>query len=472
MNWKKKKDGYRRKASVMRCVVVISLFLRFFISPGVTAGGEIGGFHDLISLHERAVDHDAELSAARKKRDAGLEKQVQGRALLLPVIDLSAQRTVERHWAEESGLSAGMGREHSRMNQSVYQLRLSQPVIHLEHFYSYREARAVASISDWEYKLAKQAFTRRLVQAYLDVLRARVRKDTVLSMLEAAKAQARQVHSRRNAGLTSRIDVQEAEAEASRAKVSLIRANADLSAKLKELGTITGIIPGRILSLAKHFDPQDHELSPLMDFVKWGEHGNPYIRMQKAAQKQAEYRLKSVRGSLLPVVNLNVTAGRDETSFDSGNRPTASSDSQTDHMKFALHLSMPLFSGGATLSKHREARYQLGGAKEESRAAVIENRRNIRIGYQILIGLQKALKASLLSVAVQEETLAATQRSFEAGLRDTVDVLRAQRALFDARQVYEEARLDYILELADLYAQAGRLDLSFIEMVNKWLGGP
>jgi len=133
-------------------------------------------------------------------------------------------------------------------------------------------------------------------------------------------------------------------------------------------------------------------------------------------------------------------------------------------------LSMPLFAGGSNISQYREAAYQLGGAKEESRASAIENRRNIEVSYQNLISLKEATNASLLSVAVQEETLAATQRSFEAGLRDTVDVLRAQRALFDARQAYEEARLDYIAELAVLHEQAGRLDRAFIVSVNHLLG--
>ncbi len=132
--------------------------------------------------------------------------------------------------------------------------------------------------------------------------------------------------------------------------------------------------------------------------------------------------------------------GLDATRFDGRDWLTARPDDETDNVRVALQLSMPLFAGGSNVSQYRLAAYQLGGAKEERRTSAIENRRNIEVSYQNLISLREALKASLLSVAVQEETLAATQRSFEAGLRDTVDILRAQRALFDARQAYEEAR--------------------------------
>ncbi len=70
---------------------------------------------------------------------------------MLPVIDLSAQRAVERQWAEEPDLSGEMGRKQSRIDQTAYQLRLSQPVIHVERFYEYRQAQAAASIAELEF---------------------------------------------------------------------------------------------------------------------------------------------------------------------------------------------------------------------------------------------------------------------------------------------------------------------------------
>lgn len=470
VNKKKEKGGYRREAVAVRCGFIMSVFISLFISPGLAAGDGTGGFHDILSLHERAVDHDAELSAARKKRDAGLEKRVQGRAFLLPVIDLSAQWAVERQWAEVPDLSGEMGRKQSRIDQTVYQLRLSQPVVHVERFYEYRQAQAAASIAELEFMQASHAFRRRLVHAYLDVLRAREEKATVVSMLEAVKAQAHQAQSRQAAGLVSRIDAQEAQAEASRARVSLIRARAELKTRLRKLESIAGILPDRLLPLADHFDPKDHVLCPVSDFLEWGKRHNPRIRRLKAAEDQADYRRKSTRAAFFPAVNLNIAAGRDATRFDGRDGLPARPDDETDNVRVALQLSMPLFAGGSNVSQYREAAYQLGGAKEERRASAIENRRNIEVSYQNLISLAEAINASLLSVSVQEETLAATQRSFDAGLRDTVDVLRAQRAMFDARQAYEEARLDYIAELTVLYEQAGRLDRAFIVSVNHWLG--
>lgn len=455
----------------MRPVMFVSMVsLLLFPVCGAAGEGETErpGF---LSLYDLAVEHDAELAAARKRRDAALEKRLQARAALLPALNLSAEQAFEQRWAEEPDSGGNMERARSRLDQRLCQLSLSQPVIHLERWYAYQEARAAASEAKLEFRQALQGFNREFMNTYLHVLRAEVQKQTVMSRLQAVKAQERQAQSRLKAGLTSRIDVQEARAEASRARVALIRARSDLEARFKELEGITGTGLDGILALGVHFDPREHELSPVNDFLEWGLEENPRLRKLKSAEKRAGYRLKTVDGTFWPDVDLSVTATRDTLDYHRAAELPPMPGSETDNLRFAFQFSMPLFSGGATVSKHREARHLLGATKERRRAALIDNRRNIEISYQNLLSLQEAMTASRLSVRTQEETLAATRRSYEAGLRDTVDVVRAQRALFDARQTYETTRLDYLTELAGLHEQAGRLTRPFLQTVNRWLEG-
>ena len=58
---------------------------------------------------------------------------------------------------------------------------------------------------------------------------------------------------------------------------------------------------------------------------------------------------------------------------------------------------------------------------------------------------------------------------FAAGLITNLDVLDAQRDLFQARRNYLRARYDYVLAVLNLEQAAGQLDEDDVARVNNWL---
>ena len=67
--------------------------------------------------------------------------------------------------------------------------------------------------------------------------------------------------------------------------------------------------------------------------------------------------------------------------------------------------------------------------------------------------------------------LEATQAGFEVGTRTTVDVLDAQRQLFNARTQYLRARYDYLLNVLRLKQASGSLQVQDLERINSLLEG-
>ena len=78
----------------------------------------------------------------------------------------------------------------------------------------------------------------------------------------------------------------------------------------------------------------------------------------------------------------------------------------------------------------------------------------------------EARKAAIVSAT---STLESTEAGLEVGTRTQVDVLTAQRQLFENEYLYLSARYDYIINGIKLYQATSGLNREAIERANTWL---
>lgn len=456
----------------MRRIAFLSIALIWFAGAAVTASasGATNGA-DLLAIVDLALRHDPGLQAAREERDAGREARPQGRAGLLPTLSLSGERSRERRWADQLRLDGESVRQRRELDRTSIRAELTQPLIRLENWFAYRESIHRAQGSNIEFDETLQSFRLRLIRAYLDTLRAQLRMDTVRSRLEAVKAQKRQAESRMQAGLSSRLDLSQAKAEYSRVRAELVQVRSEVEERFRELEAFTGIELWRLAPLRETFDPRDEALEPLEHYVQTGLRESPVIRGAELQEKAATQNARRAGAAHLPTLDLSLHASRDTRESDIGgaNGFAELPETESDSVVLSLQLNVPLFQGGRTTSAYREARSRAAQADEQRRAAVEQARLRIEVSHRNLRNLRDVLTAAEASLEAQEAALEATQRSYQSGLQDSVDVVRAQRALFEAMQEREEARLDYLGELARLRAATGNLDRAFLETLNRWL---
>lgn len=445
----------------------MSLFAACLILPETGEPSEVRS--DLTELHALALEHDAELEAARHRRDAGMEVLEQGRASLLPKLSVSAGYSRNREWSDQPTQAGGVAEQRREIASTRYQASLTQPVFRLDALYDYRAGRAGARVAELEFKQRLQRFNTELLQAYLEALRAQVRVRTLESRVEAAEAQRRQAESRLDAGLTSRLDVSDAQAELKRAELELVRARSSQHAAMQKLTALSGEAIEEVVPLADRFEPRQHRYSSRNKLLDVSRSRNARVQVLEAATRQAEMQRKKALAEFAPEIDFTVTANREQNELEEAPSAGALPGDDTESVVVGVQLSMPLFTGGRNLSTYRQARAEKEQAYEQRRAAIIEARRSIKVNLRDLQSLREAISVAEVSLQTQEERLTATERAADAGLRDTVEVLRAQRALFSARQDYEEARIDYVDALAQLRAQTGSLDQAFLETVNGWL---
>jgi outer membrane protein len=79
------------------------------------------------------------------------------------------------------------------------------------------------------------------------------------------------------------------------------------------------------------------------------------------------------------------------------------------------------------------------------------------------------VKARTQATKSAESALKATQAGYEVGTRNIIDVLLAQRTVFQAKRNFASARYDYILSMMRLKQVAGQLSPEDIFGINAQL---
>jgi outer membrane protein len=143
----------------------------------------------------------------------------------------------------------------------------------------------------------------------------------------------------------------------------------------------------------------------------------------------------------------------------------------TKDARLGVQLAVPLYTGGLTQSRVREAilnEEKLKFDVENTRRLVGQSARQAFLGVTSGVAQVKALEQSLAST---ELALKSTVLGREVGVRTSVDVLNAQQQVFQTRRDLFSARYNVILNELRLKQASGVLTAADLAEVNKNLVG-
>jgi len=146
----------------------------------------------------------------------------------------------------------------------------------------------------------------------------------------------------------------------------------------------------------------------------------------------------------------------------------ANTFSNSDGHSFSVNLSMPLWSSGINAGR-RQYKQQAIASSENFEVAKRNTVQTARSRHQLVITNAARVKARKQAITSADSALGATQAGYEVGTRNIVDVLAAQRSVFQAKRNYANARYDYIFAMMSLKEVAGQLSPDDIYQLNAWL---
>jgi outer membrane protein len=416
----------------------------------------LAGASDLDGIYSLAVENDPGLRAAQAALDQSREALPQAHASAsLPVISLNSALNGGYQHAPNSS-------DPGSHNYSLG-FSLSQPLLHLDRQAQVDQAINIVSRAEATYIAAEQALMSRVAEHYFDILAAIDSLDYAVARRNAISRQLDQARKRFEVGLIAITDVHEAQAGYDLATADEIAASDQLASTREALAEITGkkvdsLAPlGDALDLAR---PQPDRAEAWADTAS---RQNPSILASLRAEEAARNEIRALEGSRYPAIDLTANHR-----YLAGENISSAGD-ESWNTTIGIQLSVPLFTGGSTDSKIREARArhrQRVEELEQVRRSVLRQTRDAYRGVIAAISRVDALAQALVST---QSALEATEAGFEVGTRTVVDVLNSQRDLHQARRDHARARYDYLINTLRLRQAAGILSSDDISTVNQWL---
>ncbi|WP_454871695.1 TolC family outer membrane protein [Paraburkholderia xenovorans] len=431
------------------------------LSAGVLALSMLHATAHAASLSElagEALAHDATFASAEASYRAGLEKEPEARAALLPHIGLT--QSDFRNAIHVPGQPAA---PYSTVGMS---LSYNQSLFRWDDWQAYQESRLLVVGAGFTFASAKQDVLLRVAQAYLDALAA---KDGFLLAQEHLRSVDEQLGLTRRSfalGAATVVDMDEARAASDSAHADLVKAQGEVARRYAALQKIVGHPVDAVAPV-----DADATLAAFADSSSdtWeadAQTSGLDVRQQQIALEVAKREVSKVNAGYMPSVSIVGNASNGNAAFINGQTNFYTGAHRASSGEIGIQISIPLFDGLSTLSKKREAL----GLKDKAEGDLEEARRSAALdAQQAFIGVREGVaQIAALRTAQQsaETALKSNRKGFRAGVRINADVLDAEDKLFRARRDLARARYDALMQLLHLKASVAQLDESALAQLD------
>ncbi|WP_444984992.1 TolC family outer membrane protein [Halomonas mongoliensis] len=425
---------------------------------------------DLWTVARDALENDASLAAARSgfsAVEAGRDVQ---RGTLLPQVSLGGSLSHSRTYQSQSGESqaggvtqpgSGAGGDDD-VNSLGVNLDASQALYDPARRAQLTQAERRVDREALSLAVAEQQLLLEVAEAYFEILRAHDILSARRSQETAIERQLEQARERFEVGLIAITEVHEAQASFDLARAQRIAAESAMQVSFEALERLTGQRYQSIDGLAEEIPIAPPEPVDRGDWVELAMANSPMLQMAEAGIEVARSELEVSRAGQKP--RLEAFASYDYSDNDRSGVSGYNSGSQ-----LGLRASMPLYTGGSTQAQIRQSGFALEVSQYDFEAQRRDTVQQVRSLFTRVTNDVETVEARAQAIVSNRSALEATRSGYEVGTRNIVDVLNAERNLFNAIADHAEARYDYVLGLLRLQQQAGLLDAASIQAVNAWL---
>jgi len=432
----------------------------------------------LLEVYQQALQSDPRIHEAEARKMAAFEAEPQARGLLLPQIDFNGD------WADFDSSGNGVTNQIingvvtpvafsqvSRGDSTSWQFSLRQTLFRWDQILGLRRADKIVARAEADREAAQQDLIIRVGRTYFGVLAAEDRLTSIHANRKAIARQLEQAKQRFEVGLIAITDVQESQAAHDQAVADEIAAKRTLAVAREFLREITGQYVENLSAPGEEFPMRTPDPLNASGWVDLAMSQNLALVSSRLDEKLARDEISFQRNGHYPRIDFVASTGNRTSDTEANNDAfgflPANSDFDTDSI--GIQFSMPIFSGGGTSSRVREAVYLHQAASEQLQRVTRETERQTRDAYLGVLSEISRVEALQQAVQSSRTALDATQAGFEVGTRTIVDVLDSQFALYRSITLFYQARYDYLLNVLRLKQAAGNLQIQDLETIDRLL---
>ena len=444
----------------------------------------LAGAASLLEVYQQALQSDPLIHEADARRMASLEAVPQARGSLFPQINAGGS------WYK--GNNSGLQQEafqdpdnptdvvfstvdaESEFDGFGWNAELRQTLFRWDQFVGLKQAGKRVAKAEVDYEAAQQDLIVRVVIRYFDVLAAEDRLTSIHADRLAIARQLEQAKQRFEVGLIAITDVQESQAAYDQSVADEIQAKRELATAREFLREITGEYIPSLAAPTENFPLQSPNPADEASWIDQAMVQNLALLSSRFSEDIARDEISFRRTGHYPTLDLVANYDTSDTDISgvtidgvltqNPNFPTGNTRDS-----ISVQFSVPIFQGGRTTSRVREAVYLHRASREQLQRVVRETERQTRDAYLGVLSEISRVNALAQAVKSSRTALEATQAGFDVGTRTIVDVLNSQRALYTAITNYYQSRYTYIGNVLRLKLAAGDLQIQDLEQIDRFL---
>jgi len=428
----------------------------------------------LLEIYQQALQGDPQIHEAEARRLAAMEAKPQARGVYLPQLSFGGSYTTSESAGPQVVVLPG-GAQTVTVTREADELQwgfeLRQTVFRWDQIVNMKRADKTVARAEAVREAAQQDLIVRVAQRYFNVLAAEDRLTSINADREAIARQLEQAKQRFDVGLIAITDVQESQAAYDQSVANEIGAKRTLATAREFLREITGEYVQKLDAPGDDFPLLDPSPNSEASWVDLSLSQNLNLVASRLDERLARDEISFRRNGHYPTLDLVASSGERDTdsTISIAGFPDEISDLTSTSDSISLQFNVPLFAGGRTSSRVKEAVYLHRASREQLQRVTRETERQARDAYLGVLSEIARVKALQQAVASSRTALQATQAGYEVGTRTIVEVLNSQFALYAAITNYYQSRYEYIMNALRLKQAAGSLQVQDLEQIDQWL---
>jgi outer membrane protein len=420
----------------------------------------------LNNVYQSALTNDPAYLAEIHKKRASEEILRQARAAWFPQISGSVGRNqVYQNIIQSDNTVFASGK--TNFPTTDFSVELRQSVINYANFVAVGQADATVKRFAAEFSAIEQDLMQRVAERYFSVLAANESIEYIQAEKQSVKRQFDLVQAKVDRGLANTVDYQDAQARLLQVNSREIELRNSLENSKADLKAVIGTLPETLLLLNDAIPLATPVPGDTREWINAAYDQNPSIIAKRFELEESKKEIEKQRGGYFPTVDLTASYNKNDTGgslFGGG--------SEVDTKQFMLELYVPVFRGGLTTSRFREAVELHSKVMEELNAMMREVERNIVTAFNGVNNAIAKVEALAKLVEASESAIKLKRTAYDSGLASTLDVLDAERNLFFARSEYARARYEYVINTILLKRAAGLLEETDINEIDSKMLSP
>ena len=422
----------------------------------------------LLEAYEWALVRDPTFQSATKDYEAGLENDPIGRASLLPKLFANYSKAANRSnitgQQQINGVAVGPYQYNANYPSDSAALQVTQPVFNLDALARFKQGKAQADFSRSKYRYLTLDVSYRVLQAYTDLLFAMDHQRFQETEYKAFEEQAKLNKRSFEKGEVAQIDFLQSESLALTSKAKVVEAGDDVENAKRKLEGIIGQ-PVNVSQIAKLRNNFPFVSIQPASFESWKDKAladNVELLAMKDQIEIANQEYKKNIAAHYPVINLVAAA----TTATSSTTVTINQKANTTYA--GVQVNLPIYGGGEIQARSNQAYANYQKAQADYDVAKERVITELRKQYDLMQSGKLKIEALTAAQNSAIKLVDAMRRSVKAGERVNLDVLTADKTLYNTNQDLSQAKYQYLIAYLKLYQASGIFDFDDFQKISAY----